>query len=211
VGRRSKSILSQYSWFKPHVQQGIKILEEEEKRKLKQQNKAVPPPNKDPYLPPLKDKPMKPLVTPAEGIHRIAELKGPKRQPPDPHSLSITIMGAPNAGKSTLVNYLVGKKVAAVSPKSQTTRRSVMGVVIEDNVQLVFYDTPGVVPVDTKKTTVKEIVTTAWTATTHCDLVCFIVDAARRLDDNVIHIMHQLEDQLQNIKKAAQNCRRCQF
>jgi len=56
----------------------------------------------------------------------------------------IAVLGAPNAGKSTLVNRMVGTKVSIVSPKVQTTRMRVMGIVIKDDVQLVFIDTPGI-------------------------------------------------------------------
>ena len=59
------------------------------------------------------------------------------QQPEDPHSLSIALVGAPNAGKSTLVNWIVNDMVSAISPKSQTTRSRVMGVFTVDDTQLV--------------------------------------------------------------------------
>ena len=56
----------------------------------------------------------------------------------------VAVLGAPNAGKSTLVNALVGQKVAIVSPKAQTTRAKLLGVAIQDEVQLLLVDTPGI-------------------------------------------------------------------
>ena len=56
----------------------------------------------------------------------------------------IAILGAPNAGKSTLVNQLVGQKVSIVSPKVQTTRSRIMGIAIKDSCQLILVDTPGI-------------------------------------------------------------------
>ena len=56
----------------------------------------------------------------------------------------VAVLGAPNAGKSTLVNAIVGQKVAIVSPKAQTTRARLMGIAIEDDVQMLLVDTPGI-------------------------------------------------------------------
>jgi hypothetical protein len=70
----------------------------------------------------------------------------PPEVAPNQRSLNVAIVGEPNVGKSTLVNRLLRRKVSAVSPKQNTTRDRVLGVLTEGNIQLVFYDTPGFVP-----------------------------------------------------------------
>jgi GTPase len=91
------------------------------------------------------------------------------------------IIGAPNAGKSTLVNRLVGSKVSIVSRKVQTTRMRVRGVVIERTSQIVLVDTPGIfVP---KRKLDQAMVEAAWAGAADADLVCLIVDAPELLRD----------------------------
>lgn len=85
------------------------------------------------------------------------------------------IIGAPNAGKSTLVNQLVGAKVSIVSPKVQTTRTRVMGIVNKDNAQIVFIDTPGIFA--PKKRLEKAMVSAAWGASKDAEHILLLVDA----------------------------------
>ncbi len=85
------------------------------------------------------------------------------------------IIGAPNAGKSTLVNALVGSKVAIVSPKVQTTRMSVRGVAMKDETQIVFVDTPGIFK--PKRRLDRAMVTSAWTHAGDADALVLLVDA----------------------------------
>jgi GTPase len=93
----------------------------------------------------------------------------------------VAIIGAPNAGKSTLVNRLVGSKVSIVSRKVQTTRMRVRGVVIERTSQIVLVDTPGIfVP---KRKLDQAMVEAAWAGAADADLVCLIVDAPELLRD----------------------------
>jgi len=85
------------------------------------------------------------------------------------------IIGAPNAGKSTLVNQLVGSKVSIVSPKVQTTRMAVRGVAIRGETQIVFVDTPGIfMP---RRRLDRAMVNAAWTGAGDADAVLLIVDA----------------------------------
>ena len=86
------------------------------------------------------------------------------------------IIGAPNAGKSTLVNALVGSKVAIVSPKVQTTRMAVRGVAIVDDTQIVFVDTPGIFK--PRRRLDRAMVNAAWAGAGDADAVVLLVDAA---------------------------------
>jgi GTP-binding protein Era len=87
----------------------------------------------------------------------------------------VAIIGAPNAGKSTLVNRLVGSKVSIVSRKVQTTRMRVRGVAIEGSSQIVLVDTPGIF--EPKRKLDRAMVDAAWAGAADADLVCLIVDA----------------------------------
>jgi GTPase len=86
------------------------------------------------------------------------------------------IIGAPNAGKSTLVNALVGTKVAIVSPKVQTTRMNVRGVAMRGDTQIVFVDTPGIFK--PRRRLDKAMVAAAWSGAGDADAVIHLVDAA---------------------------------
>ncbi|MBL9095729.1 MAG: 50S ribosome-binding GTPase, partial [Alphaproteobacteria bacterium] len=87
----------------------------------------------------------------------------------------VAIIGAPNAGKSTLVNRLVGTKVSIVSRKVQTTRMRVRGVLIEGRSQLVLVDTPGIF--EPKRRLDRAMVDAAWAGAADADVVALIVDA----------------------------------
>src|ERR1700750_1581831 len=88
----------------------------------------------------------------------------------------IAIIGAPNAGKSTLVNALVGSKVAIVTPKGQTTRMSVRGVAMSGETQIVFVDTPGIFK--PKRRLDRAMVNAAWAGAADADAVILLIDAA---------------------------------
>lgn len=87
----------------------------------------------------------------------------------------IAVLGAPNAGKSTLVNHLVGSKISIVTPKVQTTRTRVMGITIQGQSQLVFVDTPGIF--SPQKMLDKAMVKAAWESTADADLTLLLVPA----------------------------------
>ncbi|MFW2830700.1 GTPase Era [Sphingomonas sp. ID0503] len=87
----------------------------------------------------------------------------------------VAVVGAPNAGKSTLVNALVGQKVAIVSPKAQTTRTRLMGVAIEGETQILLVDTPGIF--EPKRRLDRAMVAAAWGGTQDADLIALVVDA----------------------------------
>ena len=92
----------------------------------------------------------------------------------------VAILGAPNVGKSTLLNRLVGTKVSIVSPKVQTTRRRIIGISMQGRTQLLFVDTPGIFT--PKKRLERAMVQAAWAAASDADLCLFLVDAKRGLD-----------------------------
>src|SRR5262249_20186572 len=104
----------------------------------------------------------------------------------------IAVIGAPNAGKSTLVNSLVGTKVAIVSRKVQTTRASLRGIAIEGESQLVFIDTPGIFA--PRRRLDRAMVDAAWGGAGEAELVLLVVDAAEGLDEDVERIVAKLKD-----------------
>jgi GTP-binding protein Era len=94
----------------------------------------------------------------------------------------VAVLGAPNVGKSTLVNQLVGTKVSIVSPKVQTTRAKVLGIAMRDETQIAFLDLPGIfVP---KRRLDRAMVDAAWRGAADADTALLVIDASRGLDDN---------------------------
>ncbi|TDQ82536.1 GTP-binding protein Era [Dongia mobilis] len=103
----------------------------------------------------------------------------------------IAVLGAPNAGKSTLVNRVVGQKVSIVSPKVQTTRARVIGIVMQGPTQMVFVDTPGIFA--PKRRLDRAMVAAAWSGAGDADAVVLLVDAARKgIDDDTRRIIEGL-------------------
>lgn len=94
----------------------------------------------------------------------------------------VAVLGAPNAGKSTLINALVGTKVTIVSPKVQTTRTIVRGIAVAGDSQIIFIDTPGIFRA--KKRLERAMVAAAWNGEAEADLSLFIIDASRRQPDD---------------------------
>jgi len=94
------------------------------------------------------------------------------------------VIGAPNAGKSTLVNALVGQKVAIVSPKAQTTRARLMGIAIEGSAQILLVDTPGIF--QPKRRLDRAMVAAAWNGAQDADLVLLVIDASQKARDDLL-------------------------
>ena len=101
----------------------------------------------------------------------------------------IAVVGAPNVGKSTLVNRLVGTKVTIVSPKVQTTRNRVLGICMTGRTQLVFIDTPGIFR--PRRRLDRAMVSAAWEGIAAADLTLLLVDAARGLDADTRRILER--------------------
>lgn len=103
----------------------------------------------------------------------------------------VTLLGAPNAGKSTLVNRMVGAKVSIVSPKVQTTRSRVRGIMVKDGCEIVLVDTPGIFK--PKRRLDRAMVAAAWNEAEYTDVRLLLVDARRGLDDDTRSIVGMLE------------------
>jgi GTP-binding protein Era len=102
----------------------------------------------------------------------------------------IALIGAPNAGKSTLTNALTGSKVAIVTPKVQTTRALVRGIALAGDVQLIFVDTPGIFA--PRRRLDRAMVTTAWSGAHDADVVAVLIDAKAGLDEETGAILGKL-------------------
>jgi GTPase len=104
----------------------------------------------------------------------------------------VALIGAPNVGKSTLLNRLIGAKISIVSAKVQTTRRRVLGILVERTAQIILVDTPGIFA--PRRRLDRAMVHTAWRSATDADLIVLLVDATRkRLDDDTRNIVEELK------------------
>lgn len=106
----------------------------------------------------------------------------------------VAVLGAPNAGKSTLVNRLVGAKVSIVSPKVQTTRTRVTAIGMAGDAQIVFLDTPGIFRAPRKRLE-RAMIDAAWRSAADADVLLLVVDASRkRVDDDTRRILDALRE-----------------
>ena len=103
------------------------------------------------------------------------------------------LIGAPNVGKSTLVNRMVGAKISIVSPKVQTTRSRVLGITIRDQSQIIFIDTPGIF--EPRRRLDRAMVASAWGGASDADGVLLLVDARRGIDPDTQSILDGLKKQ----------------
>jgi GTP-binding protein Era len=103
----------------------------------------------------------------------------------------VAVLGAPNAGKSTLVNALVGQKVAIVSPKAQTTRARLMGIAIEGGAQILLIDTPGIFTPNRRLD--RAMVKAAWEGADDADRVVLVIDAAAKVGARVEQVIEGVE------------------
>ncbi|MGE5200814.1 MAG: GTPase Era, partial [Acidobacteriota bacterium] len=105
----------------------------------------------------------------------------------------VALIGAPNAGKSTLLNALVGAKVSIVSPKVQTTRRRILGIAVHEATQIVFVDTPGIFAPRPGRRLERAMVCAAWEGAEDADLVVLLVDVTRPDDPDTGAIVDRLK------------------
>ena len=113
---------------------------------------------------------------------------------PDPptHCGFVALIGAPNAGKSTLINALVGAKISIVTPKVQTTRSLVRGIAIEGDAQLILVDTPGIFA--PRRRLDRAMVGSAWGSTADADVVALLIDAHKGVGEDDEAILNGLRD-----------------
>ena len=109
-----------------------------------------------------------------------------------PHCGLVAVLGAPNAGKSTLVNALVGQKVAIVSAKAQTTRARLMGIALEGPAQIILADTPGLF--EPKRRLDRAMVNAAWDGAAEADAILLVVDGRKKKLDYLEPILNSLKD-----------------
>ncbi|WAT18579.1 GTPase Era [Aurantiacibacter sp. MUD11] len=104
----------------------------------------------------------------------------------------VAVIGAPNAGKSTLVNQLVGQKVAITSPKAQTTRARLLGIALHDKAQMILVDTPGIFA--PKRRLDRAMVSAAWEGAVAADAVLLVVDPVKQRRHELMPLLEQLKD-----------------
>lgn len=109
----------------------------------------------------------------------------------------VALIGAPNAGKSTIINALVGQKVAITSAKPQTTRTKLLGIAIEGDTQLLLVDTPGIF--EPRRRLDRAMVSAAWDGAEDADIIVFLVDARAGLGDKVTSIVERIRDRKEKI------------
>ncbi|TPD63242.1 GTPase Era [Emcibacter nanhaiensis] len=109
----------------------------------------------------------------------------------------VALIGAPNAGKSTLLNALVGSKIAIVTHKVQTTRTRILGVAIDGPNQMIFLDTPGIF--QPKKRMERAMVAAAWEGAHDADIIVLLVDASRGIDEDTRRIAGDLKEKKRKV------------
>lgn len=124
--------------------------------------------------------------------------------PTSPHCGLVAVLGAPNAGKSTLVNALVGQKVAIVSAKAQTTRARLMGIALEGQTQIILADTPGLFA--PKRRLDRAMVAAAWEGAQEADAILLVVDGRKKkleyLDPILADLAHRTERKILVLNKV---------
>ncbi|RLN61633.1 hypothetical protein BBP00_00005261 [Phytophthora kernoviae] len=113
-------------------------------------------------------------------------------EPRKPRALDLAVIGRPNAGKSSIVNGLLNVTVSAVSPKYNTTRERVLGILTEGDAQLAFYDTPGLIKPKESHEYVQTLVTTAQETLQGVDVSMLVVDSVKRLEDSALQALEKV-------------------
>jgi GTP-binding protein Era len=127
---------------------------------------------------------------------------------PDTRCGFVALVGAPNVGKSTLLNAIVGAKVSIVTPKVQTTRARITGIRIADGCQIVFVDTPGIFA--PKRRLDRAMVNAAWLGTEDADVTVLLIDALRGIDGDTRRIVERLKQRARPVVVALNKVDRAQ-
>jgi len=106
-------------------------------------------------------------------------------------TITVTFCGAPNVGKSTLLNKILGRKITICSPKPQTTRNNIRGIIVKNNTQIVIIDTPGIFKPKSSQLE-KQIVKEAWSGFCGSDLICLIIDAKKGINKSTTEILKKI-------------------
>lgn len=114
----------------------------------------------------------------------------------------VSIIGKTNAGKSTLLNKLIGQKVSIVSPKKQTTRENILGILTKDNYQIIFVDTPGIHK--SKNALDKAMNKEVRAASEGVDAIIYMIDITKKIDDEEINYLKKLIDKNSEINEKTQ-------
>eukprot|EP00746_Dinoflagellata_sp_MGD_P020314 gnl/MRDRNA2_/MRDRNA2_147321_c0_seq1.p1 gnl/MRDRNA2_/MRDRNA2_147321_c0~~gnl/MRDRNA2_/MRDRNA2_147321_c0_seq1.p1 ORF type:complete len:482 (-),score=81.93 gnl/MRDRNA2_/MRDRNA2_147321_c0_seq1:37-1482(-) len=125
---------------------------------------------------------------PAEAQFRSWE---PPTQPKNPRSIKIAIAGPPNSGKSSMLNALLGNFVSAVSPMINTTKSDIRGVRTVGDAQLVFIDSPGMIPADSRRYC-RPLVSAAWSGFYDCDVCLLVLDVVKRPNQDLINLLRTI-------------------
>ncbi|KAG0295155.1 Era Like 12S Mitochondrial RRNA Chaperone 1 [Linnemannia gamsii] len=132
------------------------------------------------------DRAMPIFASPADMYVRLPKVARNFSQPENPEIVKIALIGSPNVGKSTIVNDLVKSTVSIVSVRPHTTRERIKAVLTQDNKQIVFYDTPGVVPEKNVSRLNRELVTASWKAIEDADHLLVVMDCNKLLEHSLV-------------------------
>jgi small GTP-binding protein len=132
------------------------------------------------------DRAMPIFASPADMHVRLPKVARNFSQPENPEIVKIALIGSPNVGKSTIVNDLVKSTVSIVSVRPHTTRERIKAVLTQDNKQIVFYDTPGVVPEKNVSRLNRELVTASWKAIEDADHLLVVMDCNKLLEHSLV-------------------------
>jgi GTP-binding protein Era len=103
----------------------------------------------------------------------------------DQKCLKVAIVGLPNAGKSSIFNIMVGDRLSIVTPKEQTTRDAILGVVVEGSGQIIFVDTPGIFIPRVTRPLERKIIKNAWRGLETADIACIVIDSTKGITENL--------------------------
>lgn len=112
-------------------------------------------------------------------------------------TITVCIIGKPNAGKSTLLNHIIGEKISIVTPKVQTTRSVITGIITNNDTQIILFDTPGIF--EPKKKLEKAMVRCAWSSINEADIIVLLIDITKPIDNVTKQVISRLKELTFNV------------